>query len=65
MFLSARSIAANRLAFSVARDSAHARKTEIKWQHRMEVFCKPFTTGIVRSFDRPAINQAREWLASA
>ena len=30
MFLSARSIAARRLAFSLARDSAHARKSETK-----------------------------------
>lgn len=30
MFLSARSIAAKRLAFSLARDSAHARNSETK-----------------------------------
>ena len=38
---------------------------ETKWQHGMAVFCKPFTTAKVRYFDRPAIDQAREWLASA
>jgi hypothetical protein len=38
---------------------------ETKWQQSMAVFCKPFTTATVRYFDRPAIDQAREWLASA
>ncbi len=38
---------------------------ETKWQHGMAVFCKPFTSAEVRYFDRPAIQQAREWLASA
>jgi len=38
---------------------------ESKWQHGMAVFCKPFTTAKIRYFDRPAIDQAREWLASA
>jgi hypothetical protein len=38
---------------------------ETKWQHGMAVFCKPFTTATVRYFDRPAIDQAREWLAAA
>ena len=38
---------------------------ETKWQHGMAVFCKPFTTAKIRYFDRPAIDQAREWLASA
>jgi hypothetical protein len=38
---------------------------ETKWQHGMAVFCKPFTTATVRYFGRPAIDQAREWLASA
>lgn len=38
---------------------------EKKWQHGMAVFCKPFTAAKVRYFDRPAIDQAREWLASA
>jgi hypothetical protein len=38
---------------------------ETKWQHGMAVFCKPFTAAKVRYFDRPAIDQAREWLASA
>ncbi len=38
---------------------------ETKWQHGMAVFCKPFTAAKVRYFDRPALDQAREWLASA
>jgi hypothetical protein len=38
---------------------------ETKWQHGMAVFCKPFTSAKVRYFDRPAIDQAREWLAAA
>jgi hypothetical protein len=38
---------------------------ESKWQHGMAVFCKPFTAAKIRYFDRPAIDQAREWLASA
>jgi len=38
---------------------------ETKWQHGMAVFCKPFTSAKIRYFDRPAIDQAREWLASA
>ena len=38
---------------------------ETKWQHGMAVFCKPFTSAKVRYFDRQAIDQAREWLASA
>jgi hypothetical protein len=38
---------------------------ETKWQHGMAVFCKPYTSAKIRYFDRPAINQAREWLTSA
>jgi len=38
---------------------------ETKWQQGMAMFCKPFTTAKIRYFDRPAIDQAREWLASA
>ncbi len=38
---------------------------EMKWQHGMAVFCKPFASAKVRYFDRPAIGQAREWLADA
>ena len=38
---------------------------ETKWQQGMAAFCKPFTTAKIRYFDRPAIDQAREWLASA
>jgi hypothetical protein len=38
---------------------------ETKWQHGMAVFCKPYTSAEIRYFDRQAINQAREWLASA
>ena len=38
---------------------------ETKWQHGMAVFCKPFTAAKVRYFDRPAIDQAREWLTAA
>jgi hypothetical protein len=38
---------------------------ESKWQHGMAVFCKPFTAAKIRYFDRPAIDQARDWLASA
>jgi len=38
---------------------------ETKWQHGMAVFCKPFTSAKVRYFDRPGIELAREWLASA
>ena len=38
---------------------------EAKWQHGMAVFCKPFTYAKVRYFERPAIDQARQWLTSA
>jgi hypothetical protein len=38
---------------------------ETKWQHGMAIFCKPFTTASICYFDRPAIDQAREWLAAA
>jgi SpoIIAA-like len=38
---------------------------ETKWQHGMAVFCKPFTTAKICYCDRPAIDRAREWLASA
>ena len=38
---------------------------ETKWQHGMAIFCKPFTTAKVRYFDRPATDQAREWLAAS
>ena len=38
---------------------------ETKWQQGMAVFCKPFTIAKIRYFDRSAIDQAREWLASA
>jgi hypothetical protein len=34
-----------------------------KWEKGMSVFCKPFTTAQIRYFDRPAIGDARAWLA--
>ena len=37
---------------------------ETKWQQGMAVFCKPFTAARIRYFDRPAIEEARGWLAS-
>ena len=49
MFLSARCIAARRLAFSLARDSAQARKSETKRYSRMSarkvVVPPPMTSG--------------------
>jgi hypothetical protein len=51
MFLSARCIAARRLAFSLARDSAQARKSEMKRYSRMSarsvVVPPPMTSGKV------------------
>jgi len=38
---------------------------ETTWQHGLTVFCKPFTAAKILYFDRLAIDQAREWLASA
>jgi hypothetical protein len=35
---------------------------EKKWERAMAVFCKPFTTGKVKYFDRAEKEQAKEWL---
>ena len=44
MFLSARCMAARRLAFSLAKDSAHARKSEMKRYSRMSARRVPVPT---------------------
>jgi hypothetical protein len=38
---------------------------EKAWERGMAAFCKPFTTAKVRYFERPAIEEARSWLAGA
>lgn len=38
---------------------------ETKWQHGMAIFCKPFTTAIVRYFEHDEIESARAWLREA
>ena len=38
---------------------------EKAWERGMAAFCKPFTTAKVRYFKRPAIEQARRWVAGA
>jgi hypothetical protein len=35
---------------------------ETKWEHGMDIFCKPFTTAMIRYFDQSEIDKAREWL---
>jgi hypothetical protein len=35
---------------------------ESKWQKRMAIFCRPFTTAKVRYFDRSRLAQARKWV---
>ena len=35
-----------------------------QWEQGMSVFCRPFTTATIRYFDRSAIEDARNWLAS-
>jgi hypothetical protein len=36
-----------------------------KWQHRMAMFCKPFTKATIRYFDRADAAKARVWLKEA
>ncbi|MGD0412670.1 MAG: STAS/SEC14 domain-containing protein [Verrucomicrobiota bacterium] len=36
---------------------------EKKWEKKMSVFCKPFTTARIRYFDRASIADAQAWLA--
>ena len=38
---------------------------EKKWQHGMAIFCKPFTTAIVRYFEHADAAEARKWLGEA
>lgn len=38
---------------------------ETKWQHGMVLFCKPFTTAVVRYFGHDQIEVARAWLAKS
>ena len=35
---------------------------EMRWQHGMAIFCKPFTTATVRYFDHADATEARKWL---
>jgi hypothetical protein len=35
---------------------------EARWQRAMAAFCKPFTTGSIRYFDRAGYAEARKWL---
>lgn len=35
------------------------------WQHRMAMFCQPFTKATVRYFDRADTAEARNWLGEA
>jgi len=36
---------------------------EMRWQHGMATFCKPFTKAAVRYFDHADAAEARNWLA--
>jgi hypothetical protein len=36
-----------------------------KWEKVMSVFCKPFTTAMIRYFDCAGTAKTREWLAEA
>jgi hypothetical protein len=38
---------------------------EKKWQHGMAIFCKPFTTAMVRYFEHADAAEARTWLDEA
>ena len=38
---------------------------EMKWQHGMATFCKPFTKADIRYFDQSEFTKAREWLGTA
>ena len=38
---------------------------EMKWQHGMALFCKPFTRASIRYFDRAKAAEARAWLDEA
>jgi hypothetical protein len=33
-----------------------------KWEKRMSVFCRPFTTAKIRYFDHTAIGEAKAWV---
>jgi len=33
-----------------------------KWEHGMEVFCRPFTTAKLRYFDSTQIEEAKKWI---
>ena len=35
---------------------------EMKWQHGMAIFCRPFTKALVRYFDHAEAAAARRWL---
>jgi hypothetical protein len=35
---------------------------EKKWQERLSMLCRPFTTARVRYFDHSELDQAREWI---
>jgi hypothetical protein len=35
---------------------------ETKWEKGMSVFCRPFTTAIIKYFDHADIDQARAWI---
>jgi len=35
---------------------------EAKWQEGVSLFAKPFTSAVVRYFDRTKVDKAREWL---
>ena len=35
-----------------------------QWERGMSVFCRPFTTAMIRYFDHAAIEDARTWLTS-
>ena len=64
MFLSARCIAARRLAFSLARDSAHARKSETKRYSRMSArkvaVPPPMTSGKILVGQGSSANSRRQ-----
>ncbi|MGO9446301.1 MAG: STAS/SEC14 domain-containing protein [Thiobacillaceae bacterium] len=38
---------------------------EKRWQHGMAIFCKPFTTAMVRYFEHADAAGARKWLGEA
>ncbi|MCA9259225.1 MAG: STAS/SEC14 domain-containing protein [Planctomycetales bacterium] len=34
-----------------------------RWEQGMATFCRPFTTAVVKYFDKAAIDEARAWIA--